>query len=219
MNPTIQSALADHERCAAALAQQQGLLVRIARRTSRAFRAGKRLYLAGNGGSAADAQHVAAELVGRLRRERAALPAVALTTDTSALTAVANDYGYERVFARQIEAHVRRGDVVWLFSTSGRSANILAAAAVARRLGAIVVGFTGSDGGALKPLCEHCLSVPHESSDRIQEIHQVAYHILCDLIEQAMTPKPTPARRARRCARRTEIDRAARPTGTVRRRR
>lgn len=198
MNPTIQSALAEHQRCAGALAQQEALLVQIADLTCRAFRAGKRLFLAGNGGSAADAQHVAAELVGRLRRERAALPATALTTDTSALTAVANDYGYEQVFARQIEAHVRKGDVVWLFSTSGRSANILAAAQSARRLGAARIGFTGQDGGALKPLCDYCLTVPHTSSDRIQEAHQLAYHILCDLIEQAMTRRPNPARRSRR---------------------
>lgn len=186
MNPTIETALADHRRCVEAIEQQAALLAQIADQAWCAFEAGGRLYLAGNGGSAADAQHVAAELVGRLRRDRRALPAVALTTDTSVLTAVGNDMGFERVFARQVEALVRAGDVVWLFSTSGHSPNIVAAAGAARKLGAGVAGFTGAGGGALKPLCDHCLVVPHTVSERIQEAHALAYHILCELLERRL---------------------------------
>lgn len=190
MNRVIQAGLADHRRCIDALDAGADLLEQIAEAIWRAFRAGNRLYLAGNGGSAADAQHVAAELVGRLRTERRPLPAVALTTDTSTVSALANDYGYDRVFARQIEAHVRAGDVVWLFSTSGSSLNILAAAGAARKLGATVVGFSGRDGGRLRPLCDYCLLVPDDRSDRIQEAHQLAYHLVCQLIEQAIAREP-----------------------------
>ncbi|MBN1491417.1 MAG: SIS domain-containing protein [Phycisphaerae bacterium] len=184
MNETIETSLADHARCVEALKAEAGRLETIADVTYHALHTGHRLYVAGNGGSAADAQHIAAELVGRFRQERRGLPAIALTTDTSVLTAIGNDYGFERVFVRQIEAHVRCGDVVWLLSTSGSSLNILTAAGTAKKLGAIVVGFTGEGGGTLGPLCDHCLAVPHGASDRVQEIHALAYHILCDLIEQ-----------------------------------
>lgn len=148
-----------------------------------AVRAGGKVVVLGNGGSAADAQHIAAELVGRFRRERAAIPALALTTDTSGLTAIGNDYGFERVFARQVEALVAAGDVVWCLSTSGSSANVLAAAAAARERGATVVGFTGGWGGKLAGFCTHVFRVPHDASDRIQEGHVLAYHYVCERVE------------------------------------
>ncbi len=150
------------------------------------LRGGGKLLLAGNGGSAADAQHVAAEFVGRFRRERVALAAIALSTDTSALTAIGNDYGFERVFSRQVEALARAGDLVWLFSTSGNSPNVLEAAAVARKHGARVVAFAGGDGGALATLADLALVVPERLTARVQEGHMLAYHIVCDLVEAAM---------------------------------
>lgn len=151
-----------------------------------AFRSGRRLYLIGNGGSAADAQHIAGEMLGRFKSDRRPLPAVALTTDTSTLTAIANDYSFERVFVRQVEALVERGDVLWCLSTSGNSPGILAAATFARQRGAIVIGFTGDTGGKLAPLCDHVLRVPHAHSDRVQEGHILAYHYLCERIEAAL---------------------------------
>ena len=148
------------------------------------LRAGGKVLLAGNGGSAADAQHVAGELVGRFRRERAALPAIALSTDTSILTAIGNDYGFERVFARQVEALGRAGDVLWLFSTSGNSRNILMAAEVGRARGLRIIGFTGGDGGQLARDADIALVVPDPLTMRIQEAHALAYHIVCDLVEE-----------------------------------
>lgn len=161
------------------------VLQAIAAAIVRAFQQGRRLYLIGNGGSAADAQHIAGELLGRFKRERRPLPAVALTTDTSTMTAIANDYEYERVFARQVEGLIAPGDVLWCLSTSGNSPGILAAATIARDRGAIVVGFTGESGGALAALCDHTFKVPHTSSDRIQEGHILAYHFVCEQIEAA----------------------------------
>ena len=144
-----------------------------------------RIYICGNGGSAADAQHIAAELVGRFIRERKGLAAIALTTDTSILTSVGNDYGFEQVFARQVEALVRRGDVLWAFSTSGTSKNVLAAAEKAKSLGAAIVAFTGRHDSPLENMADVCLAVEGPTA-AVQEIHQLAYHILCDLVEEAM---------------------------------
>jgi len=177
--------LDEHQRVVAALGSAGESLDAIASAIISAFRAGRRLYLIGNGGSAADAQHIAGELLGRFKRERRSLPAIALTTDTSTLTAVANDYSYERVFSRQVEGLVEKGDVLWCLSTSGDSPNVIEAATVARKRRAIVVGFTGERGGKLAALCEHCFRVPHGSSDRIQEGHCLAYHYLCERIEIA----------------------------------
>jgi D-sedoheptulose 7-phosphate isomerase len=150
-----------------------------------AARAGRCLYLCGNGGSAADAQHIAAEFVGRFLRERRALPAVALTTNTSILTAIGNDYGYERVFERQVEALVRPGDCLLALSTSGNSPNVLRAVEAARRRGAKTLGFTGPDGGALARAVDLCLPVPAPSTPRVQEGHIAVAHVLCDLVETA----------------------------------
>jgi len=145
---------------------------------------GGTVYLCGNGGSAADAQHIAGELVGRFTRERKALAAVALSTDTSILTCIANDYCYEQVFARQAEALVRNGDILWAFSTSGTSANVIAAVRVAREKGACVIAFTGRTDSKLEHMADICFCADAESTARSQEIHQLAYHIICDLVER-----------------------------------
>lgn len=148
------------------------------------------VYICGNGGSAADAQHIAAELAGRFLRERRALRCVALTTNASALTAIGNDYDFDRVFARQLEGLARPGDVLWAISTSGRSRNVLAAARVARQCGARVLGFTGGSGGALAALCDVCFVAPVETAYGIQQLHQLAYHIICDLVERQAGARP-----------------------------
>lgn len=145
-----------------------------------------RILLAGNGGSAADAQHLAAELVGRLQFDRPALPAIALTTDTAILTAIGNDYGYERIFARQIEAIGHVSDVFIGISTSGNSSNLILALERARGKGLISIGLLGSRPGAMGPLCDYCLHVPGSETQKIQEGHIVVGHILCALIEQTM---------------------------------
>jgi len=150
-----------------------------------ALEAGGKVLLFGNGGSAADAQHLAAELVGRLQRERRALPAIALTTDTSALTAIANDYGYDEVFARQIRALGRKGDVAVAISTSGNSPGVLKAVAACRELGVRTIGLTGGSGGQLVDAVE-CPLVVSSSTDtqRIQETHILIGHVLCELVDE-----------------------------------
>jgi D-sedoheptulose 7-phosphate isomerase len=150
----------------------------------KALKQNHRLYICGNGGSAADAQHIASELVGRFQRNRTALPAVALTTDTSALTSVANDYGYREIFSRQVEALVRKGDILWAISTSGTSENIIEAVAAAKKKGACILAFTGRSRSKLERMADICLCTHCESTARSQEIHQLAYHIICDLVEQ-----------------------------------
>jgi len=149
-----------------------------------ALKAGRKVLFLGNGGSAADAQHLAGELVGRFMKERGPLPAIALTTDTSVLTAVANDYGYDRVFARQVAALARPGDVVVAISTSGRSKSVLAAIRAARARGALVVGMTGARGRAMARLCDAAFVVPAASSPVIQESHIAIGHALCALVDE-----------------------------------
>jgi D-sedoheptulose 7-phosphate isomerase len=151
-----------------------------------ALRSGNKLLIAGNGGSAADAQHIAAEIVGRYKQDRPAYAAIALTTDTSALTAVANDYGFEQVFVRQVEGLGKRGDVLLALSTSGRSPNILAALRTARQQGLVTIGFTGSKGEALRSLCDHLLAAPSDDTPVIQQIHLAVAHGICDEIEQTL---------------------------------
>ena len=158
----------------------------IARACSDALRAGYKILFAGNGGSAADAQHLAGELVSRFNFDRPGLAAFALTTDTSVLTAIGNDYGYESVFARQVDAVGRSGDVFFAISTSGRSPSILRALEEARRKGLITVGFTGKSGGDMPALCDHCIRVPVSDTPKIQEGHLVLGHIICGLIELEM---------------------------------
>lgn len=151
-----------------------------------ALERGNMLLFAGNGGSAADSQHIAGEFVSRLNFDRPGLAAIALTVDSSVLTAVGNDYGFERVFARQIEALGREGDVLVAISTSGNSPNVIAAIEAARRKKLVVVGMTGRPGGKMRTMCDHCLCVPAKATPRIQEGHLVTYHLLCGLVEDMM---------------------------------
>jgi D-sedoheptulose 7-phosphate isomerase len=156
---------------------------------ARAVKAGGKVLLFGNGGSAADAQHMAAELVGRLERERAAIAAMALSTDTSILTAVANDFGFDRVFARQIDALGKAGDVAVAISTSGDSKNVLAGVAAARARGLTVIGLTGRDGGQLGRRADIHVNVPATDTARAQEVHRTLLHILCELVELELERK------------------------------
>lgn len=151
-----------------------------------AYTTGRKAIFLGNGGSAADAQHMAAELVGRYLQERVALPALALTTNSSAVTAIANDYGYDHVFARQIEALAVPGDVIIGISTSGNSLSIVEAFLLARRLGLKTIALTGRTGGRLAPICDVLLNVPSDDTPRIQECHTVIGHTLCEAIESAI---------------------------------
>ena len=151
-----------------------------------ALRSGNKLLIIGNGGSAADAQHIAGEIIGRYKQDRPACAAMALTTDTSALTAIANDYGFEQVFARQLEGLGQRGDVLLALSTSGRSPNILAALRTARERGLVTIGFTGAKGQALATLCDHLLVSPSDDTPVVQQIHLAVAHGICDEIEQTM---------------------------------
>jgi len=184
----VRETLEDH-RALVAQFERDGIEIvgRVAEMITQSLRHGGTLYLCGNGGSAADAQHVAGEFVGRFRTERRALPAVALSTDTSVLTCVANDYDYQSVFARQVEALVKKDDVLWAFSTSGTSANVLKATEAARRKGARVIAFTGRSNSPLESLADLCLCAEARATARSQEIHQLAYHIVCDLVERSFT--------------------------------
>ncbi len=174
--------IALHERVAAS---GQAVLERAAAEIVAALKQGGKVLVFGNGGSASDAQHVAAELVGRFERERPGMAAVALTSDPSVLTSVANDYGFEQVFARQIEALGRAGDVALAISTSGRSPNVLAALTAARDRGMRTIAVTGRDGGAAGASADLHLNVPSNSTPRIQEVHRTLLHVLCDLVERA----------------------------------
>ena len=147
------------------------------------FESGKKVILFGNGGSAADAQHIAGELVNRFNMERPALPALALTTDTSILTSISNDQDFEQVFSRQVDALVQEGDLIVGFSTSGNSKNIINGVIAARNKGAFTMGFTGQDGGGLKDLVEMCFCVPSDSTPRIQEAHITVWHAICEAVE------------------------------------
>ncbi len=177
--------IAEHQRVVETLAADVELFERIADRLIEGFEAGGKLFLLGNGGSAADAQHIAAELVGRFKHDRKALPAIALTTDTSILTAVANDIGAEHCFDRQVKALVTDRDIVWALSVSGRSPNIIHAMKAAKRIGAFRIGFTGRGGAALRELCDQSFAGDHDASDRVQEAHQLAYHLICERVERS----------------------------------
>ena len=154
-----------------------------ARLIIKSLRKGGTVYLCGNGGSAADAQHIAGEFVGRFKRERKALPAVALSTDTSVLTCIANDYDYESIFSRQVEAFVKENDILWCISTSGNSANVVKAAKLAKENGAYIIAFTGKADSELEKNADVCLCAHGKATASSQEIHQLAYHIICDLVE------------------------------------
>ena len=179
---TLERAANDRDLCACIMA--------IADRITRTFRDGGKVLLAGNGGSAADAQHIAGEFLGRFKLERNALPAIALTTDTSILTAVSNDYGFDQVFERQIRGLGRRGDVFIAYSTSGRSRNVVAALRAAREIGMINVGFTGADAADMRPLCDFVYAAPSDETSLIQQIHIVAAHAVCLLVERELFAPP-----------------------------
>lgn len=161
-------------------------LTAVAQSVADCLAAGGKVLWMGNGGSAADSQHLAAELVGRYSRERSGLASIALTTDTSILTAVANDYGYEKVFARQIDALCAPGDVVIGISTSGNSPNVIQALKLANERKATTVGFAGGDGGAMRNDVKHCLIVPSSVTARIQEAHILMGHMICDWVEASI---------------------------------
>ena len=144
------------------------------------------IYICGNGGSAADAQHIAGEFVGRFQQERKPLPAVALTTDTSIITSLSNDYGYANVFAKQVEALVGSGDLLWAISTSGSSENIINAVRVAKQKGAAVLAFTGKADSELERMTDICFCASNDSTARSQEVHLLVYHIICDLVERSL---------------------------------
>ena len=183
MSEVFEKAITEHLTAIQALRAQQPILERIAAVMTRALVAGKKVLWCGNGGSAADSQHLAAELVGRFRRERCGLASIALTTDTSILTAIGNDYGYEEVFRRQVEALCVAGDVLVGISTSGKSKNVCLALEAAGKLGAFTVAFTGEDGGAMAMIARESLRIPSKDIARIQEGHILCGHILCEWVE------------------------------------
>lgn len=184
--------LASHRLGVDSAARQIPLLDQIAKRIIECFSAGGRLYLIGNGGSAADAQHIAAELMGRFKKDRDPLPALALTTDTSTLTAVSNDLGFEQIFERQIQALAGGRDLVWALSVSGTSPNVVRGLMAAKARNATTIGFTGASVNDFEELCDLCFRVDQTSSDRVQEVHQLAYHLVCDAVESHFSSAPVP---------------------------
>ncbi len=185
MNQTIKDTIELHKKLIAEFeATGVETVIQAAGIITDCFRRGGCVYLCGNGGSAADCQHIAGELIGRFRRQRRALPAVALSTDTSVITCIGNDYSFEQIFSRQVEALVEADDILWAFSTSGSSPNIVAAAQLAKEKGAKIIAFTGRPGSTLEQIADLCLCVDTQWTSSVQEVHQLAYHIICNLIEQ-----------------------------------
>jgi D-sedoheptulose 7-phosphate isomerase len=187
--PFIDSLHADFDEIAAcfgALKSHAGTIAAAADLMVEALRAGNKILFCGNGGSAADCQHIAAELVGRYQKERPSMAAIALTVDTSALTAIANDYGYEEIFARQVRGLGKPGDVLVGVTTSGSSPNVLAAVRAAAEMGVRTIGMTGAGGGKLASAVDVCIRVPHDRTNRIQEMHIAVGHALCGEIERAL---------------------------------
>lgn len=188
MQSALHLALQFHQAVLEQTATQQGQVIeQITATLTECFRSGGKVLLCGNGGSAADAQHVAGEFVNRFRFDHAPLPAIALTTDTSILTAIGNDSSFEFVFARQVEALGRPGDVLVGISTSGKSPNVLRALETARRLGLTTIGFTGERGAQfMQPLCDLCLAIPSNDTPRIQEAHIFVWHVICEETEKQL---------------------------------
>jgi D-sedoheptulose 7-phosphate isomerase len=187
MKDFILNAFADSARVKQQFAHAHAdRIVRVAQLIAAAFREGHKVLLFGNGGSATDAAHIAAEFVGRYKRERRALPALALATDMAAITCIANDYGYDELFARQIDAHGQKGDIAIAISTSGNSANVLKGVAAARQRDLITVGWTGGSGGQLAALVDYPFVVPSPVTARIQESHITLGHVLCELAEEQL---------------------------------
>lgn len=184
----VETRLAEHEAVLQATKAMAADIARAGAIIQQALSSGHKILFCGNGGSAADAQHLAAEIVGRFQKERRPYPAIALTVDTSILTAVANDYGYDTVFSRQVLALGNAGDVLVGISTSGNSANVVAAIAAARQKGMQVIGMTAIGGGKMKDRCDLCLAVPAKTTARAQEMHILIGHILCEIAEETMEP-------------------------------
>lgn len=193
MRSYITAQIQETQHVMAAMLADEALLARVeaaAEASVTALRNGGKILLAGNGGSAADAQHIAGEFVSRFAFDRPGLPAIALTTDTSILTAIGNDYGYEKLFARQVQAHGQKGDVFIAYSTSGKSPNVIAALQEARNRGVVCIGMSGNRGGPMRDLCDFYLDVPSADTPKIQEGHAVLGHILCGLVEAALFKAP-----------------------------
>lgn len=193
MKSYITSQIQETQRVMASMLDDDTLLERVkaaAEACIHAMRSGNKVLLAGNGGSAADAQHIAGEFVSRFVFDRPGLPALALTTDSSILTAIGNDYGYDKLFSRQVQAHAQKGDVFIAYSTSGKSPNVIAALQEAQSRGVVCIGMTGNLGGPMKALCHHYLDVPSADTPKIQEGHAVLGHILCGLVERALFTAP-----------------------------
>lgn len=165
------------------------LIKKVALETTKAYKEGKKTLLAGNGGSAADAQHIAGEFVSRFYFDRPGIPSIALTTDTSILTAIGNDYGYEKLFSRQVQAQGVEGDIFIGISTSGNSANIIEALKVCKEKGILSVGLTGESGGKMNELCDYCIKVPSNKTPGIQESHILIGHIICAIVEEELFGK------------------------------
>lgn len=182
-NPVIAQTFEAHQAALNAVRELECEIDAAASVIIESMQAGGLLLLAGNGGSAGDAQHIAGEFVGRFLRERRALPAMALNTNSTIITAIGNDYGFENIFSRQVEAHGKPGDVLIAISTSGNSGNVIKAAQVSRAIGMKVIGMTGRSGGDLLPLCDICLAIPSDETPRVQEMHILIGHILCDISE------------------------------------
>jgi D-sedoheptulose 7-phosphate isomerase len=191
-------AIQDHLKVIEQLQAQEPILEAIANEMTDAILGGNKILWCGNGGSAADSQHLAAEFVGRFRRERKGLPSISLTTDTSVLTSIGNDYGYEDVFRRQVEAHCEVGDVVVGISTSGNSKNVVAALEEAKKQGAFTVAFTGAGGGRMAGIADATICVPTKDTARVQEGHILCGHMLCDWVEIAYCQQSAAAEAAKK---------------------
>ena len=184
MRELVKATLEEHTQVVKKMVALESEIVSAGKLCANALAQGQSIYLCGNGGSAADAQHIAAELIGRFVSDRRSLPAIALTTDTSVLTAIGNDYGYDEVFSRQVEGLCRKGDVLIAISTSGNSTNVLRAVDAAHVVGSSVIGLLGKSGGVLKRRCDVPLIVPSNVTARIQEMHIVIGHLICALVEK-----------------------------------
>ncbi len=184
LNPIIAERFSDHLDVFGKTMEQMDVIQEISDRCRNALANGNKILLCGNGGSAADAQHIAAELIGRFQKNRRSLASIALTTDTSIMTAVANDFGYDTIFARQVEGLGRSGDVLIGISTSGNSENVIQAMKMARDIGMHTIAFTGEGGGSLKSMSDICLAIPSEVTARVQEMHILIGHIICELVEE-----------------------------------
>lgn len=185
----IKAILNEHQQTIATLFDWIPQIEKTAQRMTDSINQGATVFWLGNGGSAADAQHMAAELIGRFKHERRAIPSIALTTDTSVLTALGNDYDFNIIFARQLEGLCKANDIVMALSTSGNSENVLRAVKVAKEKGAYVIGFTGHQGGKLKTLVDTCFVIPSKITARIQEAHHLLCHLLCEWVDNAMAEK------------------------------